>query len=56
MGFEPTTLRDLVGCSNHLSYWRLYGEQGPIWFPSEMTSEKRAQKFHTDDVSLATSG
>ena len=24
MGFEPTTLRDLVGCSNHLSYWRLY--------------------------------
>ena len=21
MGFEPTTLRDLVGCSNHLSYW-----------------------------------
>ena len=31
MGFEPTTLRDLVGCSNHLSYWRLYGEQGPIF-------------------------
>ena len=30
MGFEPTTLRDLVGCSKHLSYWRLYGEQGPI--------------------------
>ena len=30
MGFEPTTLRDLVGCSNHLSYWKLYGEQGPI--------------------------
>ena len=30
MGFEPTTLRDLVGCSNHLSYWRLYGEQGSI--------------------------
>ena len=30
MGFEPTTLHDLVGCSNHLSYWRLYGEQGPI--------------------------
>ena len=30
MGFEPKTLRDLVGCSNHLSYWRLYGEQGPI--------------------------
>ena len=28
MGFEPTTLRDLVGCSNHLSYWRLYGEHG----------------------------
>ena len=30
MGFEPTTLRDLVGCSNQLSYWRLYGEQGSI--------------------------
>ena len=26
MGFEPTTLRDLVGYSNHC---RLYGEQGP---------------------------
>ena len=26
------------------------------WFPGEMTSEKRAQKFHTDDVSLHTSG
>ena len=30
VGYEPTTLRDLVGCSNHLSYWRLCGEQGPI--------------------------
>ena len=36
MGFEPTTLRDLVGCSNHLSYWRLYGEQGPIWLCSHV--------------------
>ena len=26
VGYEPTTLRDLVGCSNHLSYWRLYGD------------------------------
>ena len=26
------------------------------WFPSEMTSEKRAQKFHNDDVSLPRSG
>ena len=25
-------------------------------FPHEMTSEKRAQKFHTDDVSLPRSG
>ena len=25
-------------------------------FPREMTSEKRAQKFHTDDASLPTSG
>ena len=32
MGFEPTTLRDLVGCPNYLSYWRPYGEQGPIFF------------------------
>ena len=29
-GFEPTTLRDLVGRSKPLSYWRLYGEQGLI--------------------------
>ena len=27
--------------------WRRYH-----WFPRQMTSEKRAQKFHTDDVSL----
>ena len=26
------------------------------WFPCEMTSEKRAQKFHTDDVTLPRSG
>ena len=25
------------------------------WFPREMTSEKRAQKFHTDDASLPKS-
>ena len=26
------------------------------WFPREMTSEKRAQKFHTNDASLPISG
>ena len=26
------------------------------WFLRKMTSEKRAQKFHTDDVSLPSSG
>ena len=26
-----------------------------FWFPREMTSEERAQKFHTDDVSLPRS-
>ena len=26
------------------------------WFPRQMTSEKRAQKFHTDDASLPRSG
>ena len=26
------------------------------WSPREMTSEKRAQKFHTDDASLSRSG
>ena len=26
------------------------------WFPSEMRSEERGQKFHTDDVSLVRSG
>ena len=40
MGFEPTTLRDLVGCSNHLSYWRLYGEQGPILWVSTGTASR----------------
>ena len=31
--------------------WRRYH-----WFPRQMTSEKRAQKFHTDDASLLSSG
>ena len=26
------------------------------WFPGEMTSEKRAQKYHTDGASLPRSG
>ena len=31
--------------------WRRYH-----WFPRQKTSEKRAQKFHTDDASLPRSG
>ena len=31
--------------------WRRYQ-----WFPRQMTSEKQAQKFHTDDASLPRSG
>ena len=31
--------------------WRRYH-----WFPQKMTSEKRAQKFHTDNASLPKSG
>ena len=31
--------------------WRHYH-----WFPRQMTSEKRAQKFHTDDATLPISG
>ena len=31
--------------------WRRY-----YWFPRQMTSKKRAQKFHTDDASLPRSG
>ena len=27
-----------------------------LWFSCEMKSEKQAQKFHTDDVSLSRSG
>ena len=45
MGFEPTTLRDLVGCSNHLSYWRLYGEQGPIC-GTRLEPHHAATQFH----------
>ena len=29
--------------------------RGNHWFPSEMTSEKQAQKFHTDDATLLSS-
>ena len=28
----------------------------PGWFPRQMTSEKRTQKFYTDDASLPRSG
>ena len=31
-------------------FWRRYH-----WFPRQMTSEKRMQKFHTDDTSLPRS-
>ena len=31
--------------------WRRY-----LWFPPQMTTKKRAQKFHTDDPSLPRSG
>ena len=30
--------------------------QRQLWFSREMTSEERAQKLHTDDVSLPRSG
>ena len=42
MGFEPTTLRDLVGCSNQLSYWRLLVSKGQ--FP---WSRLRPHRGHT---------
>ena len=28
----------------------------PLWFPHKMTPDERAQKFHTDDMSLPGSG
>ena len=28
IGYEPTTFRDLVGCSNQLSYWKLLVSKG----------------------------
>ena len=45
MGFEPTTFRDLVGCSN---YWATadYGEQGSIcWVSTETTLHGYKAKF-----------
>ena len=38
------------------SLFDLIGSRCHRWFPHEMTSEKRAQKFHTDDASLPRSG
>ena len=32
------------------------GHDRRLWFPRQMTSEKRAQKFHSDDASLPRSG
>ena len=31
MGFKPTTLRDLVGCSNHRATGDLMANRGEIW-------------------------
>ena len=42
---KPKTLK-----TSSADIWRRYH-----WFPCQMTSEKRAHKFHTDDVSLAGS-
>ena len=36
--------------------WQNYNSQRRHFFPRQMTSEERAQKFHTDDVSLPRSG
>ena len=58
-----------TSCTTITSRFQL--EQGPLsagtektacisqrhhWFPREMTSEQRLQKFHTDDASLPRSG
>ena len=32
MGFEPTNLRDLVGCSNHWAAGDLMASKGEKWF------------------------
>ena len=47
--------------SRHLSHICVYWTYVDIWrryqwFPRQMTSKKRAQKFHTDDASLPRSG
>ena len=31
MGFEPTTLRDLVGCSNHWATGDSMASKGEMW-------------------------
>ena len=34
----------------------IFRDATTVWFPREMTSEKRAQKFLTNDASLTKSG
>ena len=41
-----------VFCNSKEFFWYVSHH----WFPREMTSEKRTQKFHTDDASLPRSG
>ena len=41
-------------CSFSLRIHLTFG--AATWFPCQMTSEKRAQKFHTDDASLPRTG
>ena len=39
MGFEPTTLRDLVGCSNHLATGDSMASKGEMWVCGSFFSE-----------------
>ena len=66
--FEPcacllsTIIEELSPISHYYSYSIAYPEttanimQQHLWFPPKMMSEERAQKLHTDDLSLPSSG
>ena len=48
MGFEPTTLRDLVGCSNHLSYWMVLS----MWKSAAVKSFTQFHEVELDETML----
>ena len=55
MGFEPTTLRDLVGCSNHWATGDSMVSKGVIWvFDWNCITQSHSQMMSMADMNSLT--